>query len=98
MKSAKTTPHTSRSPSAPRPQFEALRRRMTRLMLGEESVLERLLGCLLVNGALLLEGRPGVGEHRLAKRLAEAIGGRFASISTTPDFVPADLAAALDVI
>jgi MoxR-like ATPase len=70
---------------------EALRQRLNRVLKGKADVIERVLICLLSRGHLLVEDRPGMGKTKLAKALAEGIGGRFARIQRTPDLLPSDI-------
>ena len=50
-----------------------------------------MLVCLLAQGHLLLEDRPGLGKTTLAKALAAALGGRFSRVQCTPDLLPSDI-------
>jgi MoxR-like ATPase len=50
-----------------------------------------VLVCLLANGHLLLEDKPGLGKTTLARALAEGIGGNFSRAQCTPDLLPGDI-------
>ena len=48
------------------------------VLRGKADVVEQVLVCLLAQGHLLIEDKPGLGKTTLAKALAVAVGGRFA--------------------
>jgi MoxR-like ATPase len=62
-----------------------------KVIVGQDSLLERLVVALLARGHILVEGVPGLAKTMAIKTLAEAIGGDFKRIQFTPDLVPADL-------
>jgi len=68
-----------------------LRERLNFALRGKADVVELVLVCLLANGHLLLEDKPGLGKTTLAKSLASGIGGRFARCQCTPDLLPSDI-------
>ncbi|HEY3965901.1 MAG TPA: MoxR family ATPase [Planctomycetaceae bacterium] len=61
------------------------------VLRGKSDVVEQVLVCLLAQGHLLIEDRPGLGKTTLAKALAVAVGGRFARVQCTPDLLPGDI-------
>jgi MoxR-like ATPase len=60
-------------------------------IVGQETMLERLLVGLLTGGHILLEGVPGLAKTLAVKTLAEIIEASFSRIQFTPDLLPADL-------
>ncbi len=60
-------------------------------IIGQESLLERLLMTLLCGGHLLVEGAPGLAKTRAVKELASAVDGDFHRIQFTPDLLPSDV-------
>ncbi|KJZ18357.1 AAA family ATPase [Loktanella sp. S4079] len=72
-------------------QISALREWLEAGLIGSETLIERLLICLLTGGHLLIEGPPGLAKTRAVKLLAYALGGSFARVQSTPDLLPADL-------
>ncbi|MDR1973179.1 MAG: AAA family ATPase [Bacteroidales bacterium] len=60
-------------------------------IVGQKSMVERLLVGLLADGHLLLEGVPGLAKTLAIKTLSKAIDAKFNRIQFTPDLLPADL-------
>lgn len=67
------------------------RQQMTRQIIGQKTLLDRLFIALLSDGHLLVEGAPGLAKTRAVNTLAELIEGDFQRIQFTPDLLPADL-------
>ena len=68
---------------------------LSKVIVGQKYMVERLLIGLLSNGHLLLEGVPGLAKTLAIKSLASAIDARFSRIQFTPDLLPADLVGTL---
>src|SRR5947208_6022365 len=74
-----------------RARLEAALFEMKRVIVGQETLLERVLVALLVGGHLLIEGVPGLAKTLTVKTLADVVGGTHNRIQFTPDLVPSDL-------
>jgi MoxR-like ATPase len=61
------------------------------VIVGQQSMLERLLIGLLTKGHILLEGMPGLAKTLAIKTLAQAVEANFSRIQFTPDLLPADV-------
>lgn len=64
---------------------------VTKVIVGQETVLERLLIGLLANGHILLDGVPGLAKTLMVKTLSKVINTKFQRMQFTPDLLPADL-------
>jgi MoxR-like ATPase len=64
---------------------------MARSIIGQETVVERLIIGLLANGNLLVEGLPGLAKTRAIKSLAKNLEADFSRIQFTPDLLPSDV-------
>ena len=64
---------------------------INKVIVGQETLIERVLTALLADGHILIEGVPGLAKTLLIKTTAEAISAQFARIQFTPDLLPADL-------
>ena len=74
-----------------REQIQALQGRMQQSIIGQETVVERLVIGLLANGNLLIEGLPGLAKTRAIKALAKNVEASFSRIQFTPDLLPSDV-------
>lgn len=70
---------------------EPLRQEISRVIVGQTQLIDRLLIALLANGHVLLEGVPGLAKTLTLNTLAEAIQTSFQRIQFTPDMLPADI-------
>ncbi|MBL7212143.1 MAG: MoxR family ATPase [Desulfobacteraceae bacterium] len=68
-----------------------LEQEMSRVIVGQRKLFERLLVGLLSGGHILLEGVPGLAKTLALKTLAAAIQTGFRRIQFTPDMLPADI-------
>lgn len=64
---------------------------MDKVIVGQKTMVERLLIGLLSNGHILLEGVPGLAKTLAINTLAKCIKADFSRIQFTPDLLPADL-------
>ncbi|MGD1848191.1 MAG: AAA family ATPase [Salibacteraceae bacterium] len=64
---------------------------MDKVIVGQKSMVERLMIGLLANGHILLEGVPGLAKTLAIKSLASCIQADFSRLQFTPDLLPADL-------
>ena len=68
-----------------------LRAEINKVIVGQETLVDRVLIALLADGHILLEGVPGLAKTLLIKTVAEAIDADFSRLQFTPDLLPADL-------
>jgi MoxR-like ATPase len=71
--------------------LERLIQRLEHLVVGQRTLLERLIIALLAGGHVLIEGVPGLAKTRAVRSLAQALDLPFRRIQFTPDLLPADL-------
>ena len=64
---------------------------MNDAIIGQQTVVERLLIALLANGNVLMEGLPGTAKTRSIKTLAKLIESEFRRVQFTPDLLPSDV-------
>lgn len=71
--------------------LELVKSEIAKVIVGQESMVEHLLGALLSNGHVLIEGVPGVAKTITAKLLAKTLDVAFSRIQFTPDLMPSDI-------
>ena len=64
---------------------------LSKVIVGQKYMTERLMIGMLANGHILLEGVPGLAKTLAIKSLSSAIHAKFSRIQFTPDLLPADL-------
>ena len=64
---------------------------VSKVVVGQEYMVNRLLAGLFTNGHILLEGVPGLAKTLTISTLARVLHLDFARIQFTPDLLPADL-------
>ena len=64
---------------------------ISKVIVGQKHMSERLLVALLSNGHILLEGVPGLAKTLAISTLAKTIDATFSRLQFTPDLLPADL-------
>jgi MoxR-like ATPase len=70
---------------------DLLQMEVSKVIVGQRYMIDRLLVGLLSNGHILLEGVPGLAKTLAIKSIAASIHAKFNRIQFTPDLLPADL-------
>ncbi len=70
---------------------DLLMNEISKVIVGQKQMVERLIVGLLGNGHILLEGVPGLAKTLAIKTLASAMKAKYQRIQFTPDLLPADL-------
>jgi MoxR-like ATPase len=71
--------------------IKPLQHELSRVIVGQKHLLDRLLIALLTNGHVLLEGVPGLAKTLSLKTLANGVALNFKRLQFTPDMLPADI-------
>jgi len=74
-----------------RQQIKILSDWLEQQIIGQATLVNRILIGLLADGHLLVEGAPGLAKTKAIKTLADAIEGDFHRVQFTPDLLPADI-------
>jgi len=71
--------------------IQALKSRMSTSIIGQDTLVERIILVLLADGNMLLEGLPGLAKTRAIKTLANELNCGLSRIQFTPDLLPSDV-------
>jgi MoxR-like ATPase len=69
----------------------SIRREVSKVIVGQEEVIEHVLISLFVGGHCLLTGLPGTAKTLLVRTMARTLGLKFNRIQFTPDLMPSDI-------
>lgn len=75
--------------------IDRLKSEVSKVIVGQSYMVNRLLIALLADGHILLEGVPGLAKTLAIKTLSEGIDVQFSRIQFTPDLLPADVTGTL---
>jgi MoxR-like ATPase len=68
-----------------------VRQEASKVIIGQQEVIEKALIAIITGNHALIEGVPGVAKTLLVRTLAQVLGCEFARIQFTPDLMPADI-------
>lgn len=71
--------------------FEATQAEVSKVVVGQQRLIEGVLVALFAEGSVLLEGAPGLGKTLLVNVLSRVVSCEFRRIQFTPDLMPSDL-------
>src|SRR6056300_89727 len=70
---------------------DLLKSELSKVIVGQDGMVEGLLIGLLANGHILLEGVPGLAKTLAINSLSKTLGGTFSRVQFTPDLLPSDV-------
>ena len=82
---------TEASLSTTQQAFKQLKTYISKQIIGQDVLIERMLIALLADGHILVEGAPGLAKTRAINVLSKGIEADFHRVQFTPDLLPADL-------
>ncbi len=64
---------------------------ISKTIVGQDEIIEKILLGLVANGHILIEGVPGLAKTMIIKTLSDALDSDFVRLQFTPDLLPADI-------
>ena len=74
--------------------YERIRQELSKVIVGQDEVIEQVLVTMFSRGHALLEGVPGLAKTLLISSIAESLHLTFKRIQFTPDLMPSDITGA----
>jgi MoxR-like ATPase len=74
-----------------RDAFDEIKQQLSRVIVGQDRVIEELLIALFARGHVILEGVPGLAKTLMISTLAKCLSLEFSRIQFTPDLMPSDI-------
>ena len=71
--------------------YKKIKTEVSKLIVGQDEVIEQLLIAILAKGHCLLEGVPGLAKTLMVRGLSQVMALSFRRIQFTPDLMPADI-------
>src|ERR671936_1255905 len=71
--------------------FNEIKQQLSRVIVGQDQVIEELLIALFSRGHCILEGVPGLAKTLMISTLAKCLSLDFSRIQFTPDLMPSDI-------
>lgn len=72
-------------------KYSELKNEISKVIVGQEYIIEQIIISVLAKGHCLLVGVPGLAKTLLVKTLSEALDLKFSRVQFTPDLMPSDI-------
>ena len=72
-------------------KIDTIKKEVSKVVVGQEKMIDGLLIALLCEGHILIEGVPGLAKTTTVNALAKSLGLDFKRVQFTPDLLPADI-------
>ena len=72
-------------------KYETLKQEISKIIVGQDAVIEQILISIFSGGHSLLVGVPGLAKTLMVNTISEALGLDFKRIQFTPDLMPSDI-------
>src|SRR5205809_5803957 len=74
-----------------RDAFKDIKEQLSRVIVGQDNVIEELLIAMFSRGHCILEGVPGLAKTLMISTLSRCLSLAFSRIQFTPDLMPSDI-------
>src|ERR1700733_13501605 len=71
--------------------YQRITHELSKVIVGQQTVIEELLVAMFARGHCLLVGVPGLAKTLMIRTLADTLSLKFSRIQFTPDLMPSDI-------
>ena len=71
--------------------YQELKTELSKVIIGQEEVIEQVVIAMMARGHALIEGVPGLAKTLMIHSIAQAMDLSFHRIQFTPDLMPSDI-------
>jgi MoxR-like ATPase len=71
--------------------FSNVTKEMSKIVVGQEDVIEQIMIAILCDSNALLESYPGLGKTTMIKTIGQVMDLQFSRVQSTPDLMPSDI-------
>ena len=75
--------------------LQDLRHEISKVIVGQSDLIDKMLIAIIADGHILIEGVPGLAKTMAVKTLAQVLNASFQRVQFTPDLLPADITGTL---
>ena len=72
-------------------KVKEIKKDMSKVVVGQEEVIDAMITALIADGHVLLEGVPGIAKTLMVRALSKSVSADFKRIQFTPDLMPSDV-------
>ncbi len=72
-------------------KIKEIKKDISKVVVGQEEVIDAMITALIADGHVLLEGVPGIAKTLMVRALSKTVSSDFKRIQFTPDLMPSDV-------
>ena len=74
-----------------KPVFDSLFKEVSKVIVGQQALIEQIMAAILCDSNALLEGYPGLAKTLAVRTLSDVLDLKYSRIQNTPDLMPSDI-------
>jgi len=71
--------------------FDILKKEISKVIIGQDEMIDQIIVAMLCDGNVLLEGYPGLAKTLTVRTISDLMDLKFSRVQNTPDLMPSDI-------